>query len=302
MIDDNKITTELKSFLRKQGLTIEEHFTGKLNKVDFLTKEPIPFKNLDQYLKTDFVDKRNLIKWLKLQPREAAQTYICSKLQKRIDEKQPQFLFSQVELRSLKEIPAINIILEYFETYREVYNGSGHNIKDRLFYDLELIEKDNIGAILIDTREQKPLKFLKSQFITQKLDFGDYTYDSENYNKIHFERKSIEDLWGTLGAGYDRFNAEVERAKAADCYLIVLIDYTYSKAQSYNFEKRFSALTADYIFHRIRELMQKFDNLQFVFTGSREKSASLIEYGLKIGEQIKKIDIQYYLDSNKIKI
>jgi hypothetical protein len=108
---EDKITPELKSYLRKNGLTIEKYFTEKLDKKDFLTQEPIPFKNLYQYQKTDFVDKRNLIKWLKLQTKESAQAYICNKLQKRIDEKKPQFLFSQVELRSLKEIPAINIIL-----------------------------------------------------------------------------------------------------------------------------------------------------------------------------------------------
>jgi hypothetical protein len=81
-----------------------------------------------------------------------------------------------------------------------------------------------------------------------------------------------------------------------------LIDYTYSKAQNYNFEKRFSALTSEYIFHRIRDLMQKFNNLQFVFTGSREQSTSFIEQSCKWGEQIKKIDLQYFLDINKIKL
>ena len=46
--------------------------------------------------------------------------------------------------------------------------------------------------ILIDTREQKPLIFNKSQNL--KLDFGDYTLGGKDYNYTYVDRKAEQDF------------------------------------------------------------------------------------------------------------
>lgn len=45
-----------------------------------------------------------------------------------------------------------------------------------------------------------------------KLDVGDYALKGYE-TKVMVERKTIADLWGTLGANYERFLRELDRAK-----------------------------------------------------------------------------------------
>lgn len=87
------------------------------------------------------------------------------------------------------------------------------------------ITKDNLKSnpILIDTREQKPIRFDCSLFI--KLDVGDYT-NGKHHNKLHLERKSAGDLYGTLLGGHTRFRKEVKRAQAKNIKLIMIIECT----------------------------------------------------------------------------
>jgi len=79
--------------------------------------------------------------------------------------------------------------------------------------------------IITDTREQKPLKFMKTGFIkdvvTEKLDVGDYSIKGLQH-KIAIERKSPIDLFGTLGKGHERFKRELERAKDHEFFAIVI--------------------------------------------------------------------------------
>lgn len=83
--------------------------------------------------------------------------------------------------------------------------------------------------LIVDTREQKPLHFTHS-FITEikrkKLDVGDYAVEFEDgfVPKIAYERKSIEDLFGTLGKGYGRFKREIERALDNKVRLSIIVE------------------------------------------------------------------------------
>jgi hypothetical protein len=61
--------------------------------------------------------------------------------------------------------------------------------------------------ILTDTREQLP--YWKDKRIT--LIVGDYT-TVKLKNKFHVERKSLQDLYGTLTSGNNRFKYELFRA------------------------------------------------------------------------------------------
>jgi ERCC4-type nuclease len=62
--------------------------------------------------------------------------------------------------------------------------------------------------------------------IVQKLNVGDYGCRFEDGYEVpvYFERKSLTDLFGTLGDGYARFKKEIIRAKESEKRLIVIVE------------------------------------------------------------------------------
>jgi len=81
-------------------------------------------------------------------------------------------------------------------------------------------------VILIDSREQLPIEFPGS--IRMKLEVGDYT-TRKHLNKLHLERKSPGDLYGTILKGHKRFRAELRRAEEHKITLIMIIECTETK-------------------------------------------------------------------------
>jgi len=85
--------------------------------------------------------------------------------------------------------------------------------------------------ILCDTREQLPLEF-KHPFIEgvekSTLSVGDYgaRLKDDHLPPVFFERKSIPDLFGTLGRDYKRFRKEIQRSKDTNTELILIIEGT----------------------------------------------------------------------------
>ena len=85
--------------------------------------------------------------------------------------------------------------------------------------------------LITDSREQENLIFTKLNifdYVTDKLDVGDYALRLSNgllFNKI-IERKGLQDLVGTLSAGYKRFKEEINRAKESGINLIIAIEGT----------------------------------------------------------------------------
>jgi ERCC4-type nuclease len=77
--------------------------------------------------------------------------------------------------------------------------------------------------IIADTREQKPLEpFVLEKnervyipTVRAKLDEGDYAIEGHEQT-IFIERKSVEDLYGTITQGRDRFCAELLRVVEAN--------------------------------------------------------------------------------------
>lgn len=86
-------------------------------------------------------------------------------------------------------------------------------------------------TIIIDTREKTPLVFTglpirgtpELHVHVEKLNEGDYSILGLKH-KVFIERKSPQDLYGTLFQGRERFERELERVKAAGYeyrYLVV---------------------------------------------------------------------------------
>ncbi len=89
-------------------------------------------------------------------------------------------------------------------------------------------------VILVDGREKAPYHFdgitadadidhrlvvIKTRWA--RLRTGDYTIEGFE-DRIAIERKSLEDLFGTLGQGRDRFRAELERLNGMDAAAVVV--------------------------------------------------------------------------------
>lgn len=77
-------------------------------------------------------------------------------------------------------------------------------------------------TILVDTREQTPLLFQGHRVRKATLKQGDYCLAGDRYGLV-IERKSLEDLFGTVTKGIERFERELRRLEPC-AYPIVLVE------------------------------------------------------------------------------
>lgn len=130
--------------------------------------------------------------------------------------------------------------------------------------------------IIIDTREQKPLVFNHKSITAVEvkgLSVGDYgAMSSEYQHPIVFERKSINDLYGTLSQGYDRFRKEIERAKEQNTKIIIIVEGSLNRIlMGTTFSKR----TPESIVYQLFTLRVRYD-VETVFCSNREEMAEYI--------------------------
>lgn len=81
--------------------------------------------------------------------------------------------------------------------------------------------------ILVDTREQLPY-WIAPEAARCTLHAGDYT-TVRLFRKFHIERKSPQDLYGTLLSGHRRFKNELWRAIDSKTTLVMLIECSKEK-------------------------------------------------------------------------
>ncbi len=100
-------------------------------------------------------------------------------------------------------------------------------------------------TIIIDSREKQPLSFdglhirgvPKLDVVVHKLDAGDYSVQSME-NEVFIERKSAQDLYGTLFQGRERFERELERARAYKYRYLVIESTPFGFAQYMEWHRR----------------------------------------------------------------
>lgn len=123
-----------------------------------------------------------------------------------------------------------------------------------------------MAIILIDSREQKPIEFPGS--IKMKLEVGDYT-THKHHNKLHLERKSPGDLYGTLLKGHKRFRAELRRAQDYNITLIMIIECTEQKFYAKQWPgSKYCKVSEDILKKIITTISFKYD-LKFVWCKNR---------------------------------
>lgn len=278
------------------GIPLGEYYVNFFEKKDLHTGELLPFTNKEEYFSVDFLNNSNLLDWTKYANKEDVKEYLLKRLDWRIKAKQLKYAPSHIEIQ-LFDLPSIDLYKQFFGSYSEACNKLktmpllNKNIMANFFKREPELDK---LKILIDTREQKPLKFNRS--MGMKLDFGDYAIGAPHYDYTYVDRKSEADFKSTMSTGFERFKREIERAKLFSSYIFVVVESSIDKIKENN---NFSPHEANlsYIWHNTRVLSHDYkDHCQFLFTGSRNMSEFLIPKILFHGKKLWNTDLQYFLD------
>lgn len=135
--------------------------------------------------------------------------------------------------------------------------------------------------IITDTREQLPYWTV----VRKALIVGDYT-TRKLQGKFHIERKSLQDLYGTLTSGNQRFKYELFRAAYSNIKLEVYVEGSYEDFINKRFpngsDRKFST-------HGLEQLVATFSkkyHLTFHWHKSRLACRKSVEKRLKIEEKI----------------
>ena len=285
----------LHGHLKSHGLTMAEYYTKYFPRKNLLTGEPLPFKNKDDYFSRDFSNRTQLIKWCNTEKEDKVKDYILKLLSNRIKLKGLSVGPCYLELK-INSLPTVEIYQKFFGSYTAACRKL--NVEpmfgSRLPEDFKICDTSKL-EIFIDTREQQPLNFAKSESL--KLDFGDYAIGGDNYNYTYIDRKSEQDFKSTLSKNsLERFRNELQRAKDFDSYLFIVTESSLDKIAKNN---RWGAHKSNlkYIYHNMRVLSHEFNkNCQFIFTGSRERSEELIPKILLMGKKLWNVDLQHCID------
>lgn len=287
----------LHKHLRSNKISQIDYYPKYYPRFDKLTGEKIPFKNRESYLHADFLSKANLKHWLLRTDTSIVKEYIRSKILSRKKTKNILYTLSQVELRSMT-LPGIAYMNGIFgDYYTEMASLGFINRFDKYRFDGGWDEFNRDHRIIVDTREQMPLNFEDTiKTIHEGLKFGDYKLNDDKFShNCCIERKSMNDLFGTLSSGLARFNRELKKAKDAGYYVVVLVEepflsiYGKSKASKY--------ISPEYICHNMRQIIQDFNNVQFLFVEDRDEASEVILRLFLSNGRFKDTDLQCAYDT-----
>ncbi len=289
--------------LRKHKIKIEDYYLKYLPRFDHFSQEPIRFKTREQYLYSMFNTRTNMINFFKQNEKNQGNSPELNRwaakeiVALRQSFRDFKYVPSTIEART-SLLPTPLLMEKYDFDYNKLWKSVSKTIIAKYDYS-EILRFKNLKdlKIIIDTREQKPLSFDCST-IVQGLKYGDYaTYPSCG---LVIERKSLPDLCGTLSAGYERFQREIERAIAAKEMLLVCVETDVNTLQSFNYLPHFRHIKAspEFICHRMRELCQKYPEIQFLLVKNRALMAPTIKKILTLKSNPAQIDFQYHFDKN----
>ena len=133
--------------------------------------------------------------------------------------------------------------------------------------------------IIVDTREQDPLRFADYEVETcrDKLDAGDYTIFShdrpkDDHSIIIERKKNCQELIGNFGTKWDTFRAELELLGEYKHRAIVVCG---PNNFPYLYERGFTALHPSFIYSRIAEVTMEYQ-IPILFAGTREDAENII--------------------------
>lgn len=283
--------------VRSHKFTLEKYYYKYYPRYDLYDKQLIKFKNLDFYQSSLFNNRTNLIKYFKNHPNDVDTLVKSIKL--RADIKDLKLAPDTVSART-SILPTPIFLKSINQDYNSICQRAG--LKTRFDYKQEL-EFENIKLDIIrDSREQFPLILNDCNVIISALNVGDYTCKNL-YKKIYAERKSMNDLIGSISGGYERIIREFERAAEMGFYLVILIEEDLNNLINFDLTKsEYSKVkaTSSFICSRIRDLINQFSNIQFLFVKNREEASRILVKIFSIKNNINTVDLQFGYDSGLI--
>lgn len=301
-IDNAEFDTldELKTYIRKvHRIKLERYFVNFDPKLDLLTGEIIEFKNPEFYNSVLFNNRDNLLKFFKQNKGNATLLTDVTKraIKLRQDAKCLKFAPSTFECKTAV-LPSPYLCYHFGVDYNKICTELG--LICRYDYKQDIKFKNISLEIIKDTREQLPLG-LNAKITKSKLDVGDYACKN-NYNGFVVERKSLSDLINTNSGGYERFIEEIERAKDQNTYVVVLCEEKLENLINFKPEDISNKMkaTSSFICRRIKSIYEKYDHIQYVFAENRIVAGRLMERLFKIQNNIRHLDLQFLLETEKI--
>lgn len=122
--------------------------------------------------------------------------------------------------------------------------------------------------IIVDTREQNPI-WEGKECEVKKLDEGDYTTE-KLFNIAHIERKSGQDLYGSIIQGHERFRNEIERANSKGIKLSVFVECSKKDFVGKKFKGGWRLKMKPAILSKIVDTIQEKYGIEFVWCDGRE--------------------------------
>ena len=284
----------LHAHLKAHKMYVADYYVKHYPRFNKLNGNPLPFKKKEEYFQNDFINRSQLVKWCDTAPAAEVKEYIVKLGKRRINRKKYKKAPFYLEL-SKRQLPDLDTYKKHFGTYTKACEAIGAK---PIFYKGMPKEfyKDIDVEVLIDTREQQPLKFSKSQIL--KLDFGDYTLGGNNFANTFVDRKSAGDFLSTFGGQVDRFRREMQRCVELDSYMYIVIEKplaTIEKEAIFTKGRRSPKL--NWVFSNLISIQHEFaGHCQFVFTNNRAHSEEIIPKLLYLGNKLWNVDIQYFLD------
>lgn len=297
-IDNTKHETreDLHKHLRKLRVKQTDYYTHYEPRYCRYNGTPIEFKNWSDYLAADFSSKSAMQSWMVANAQEA-KTYAAELIGRRTADKGLTFTPCEVELKSVGYPRA-----RYYESIGGLNAiGSRYGLRERFNYTTTIStqERDLTAPLIIDTREQLPLDF--PNVIRTKLQFGDYAFEQDQ--SLAVERKSLQDLIGSVVADYERFIREIERVSEVGGYLVVACEASIHEALTFDENAeiaRHTKLKPQVVFHNVREIIQRFECVQFLFCNGRDELRRIIPIVLSGGESVRHADLQHLYTEKKL--
>ena len=290
----------LHKHIKKHNVRLAEYYQTYWPRYDKFDGKIIRFRNKEQYFQTDFNSRENLKAWVKTADPITVRAYCKAKLEERIARKNLVWTPSQVELRTVL-LPPIQCYNDLFGNYYALCEELG--LKNRFNPNGAFLTTSPSPdyTIYVDTREQRPLKFPTKPSEPKALKFADYACSNHDLTcKCYIERKSASDFAGTFSGGVERFCRELDRAVAADAYVVVLVEDTLVHCQDFSRQPVMYTMkrkaNPDFIFHNVRDIIQKYSNVQFLFVNGREKAAEIVEKIFESQCTYKDVDLQLLYD------
>lgn len=310
----------LHAHIRRFKVSREKYYTTYYPRKDPISGKPIPFKDVDQYLTQEFESKVTMKRWLKDKP-EAGYAWAKDWLARRKADKELVYAPSEAELRTLC-CPSMS----YYETmgaHEGGYYGITRSLDYEDRYTIEPLVFDPLpgdAVITCDTREQAPIK-LAHATAAGTLNVGDYALAAPHDARVRIERKSLGDWCGTMSdrkverkggrkgigptedSAYLRFDRELERAVAANLYVVMVVEANINDAQRFQYlpQTQWVQASPSHLFHGLRTLLTKYPlTFQCVFVDGRVEMARVIPKIFQLGDRARRHDLQYFYETGAL--